>query len=83
MKRKMSFDEIEKRRFHSRVRKLRKYCDTHNFTLLSMEEEPPITWLCILSENEMEVGEPLHLCDEDSESYFLSPQEYEEVDLFD
>ena len=66
-----SADELTKRRFHSDVRKLRKLCATNAINLADFDEAED-DWVCIISDNDYEIGALKHDCSPDSENYFVS-----------
>lgn len=77
MKRRMTTKEYFRRIFTTEVRKLKKYCEENSLTLYSNTDNVPNDAICILSENEYEIGEIPHNCSFECDSYFLSPQDFE------
>ncbi len=73
----MSATELEKRRFHAQVRKLRKLCVEYNLTLKSGTSAKSYD-LCVLSSEDYYIGDTR---DQHKifpvESYFIDPNEYE------
>lgn len=79
----VSVEGITKRRFHNDVRKLKKQCEQHHWTLLAYEDVEFGYFICVLSEDEYEIGEQCMVCSSETENYFLSPNEYEQyVDIY-
>ncbi len=74
----MSNEELNLRRFHRSVRRLKKYCEDQDITLHS--------WLdadnneqCVLSKDECELGAYKEYLTNDNEPYFVSEEHYSEV----
>lgn len=67
---------VLKKRFKREVRELRQECESEGLCLLSYTDAE---WddVCILSENEYELGCAKSQCSGDIESYFLSQEEYD------
>ena len=79
----MSESELELRRFHSDVRKLKKVCREHNITLLEFDEAINDD-VCILSQSEYEVGSAKEYLSNSLESYFVHDSDFSKTQqLFD
>lgn len=66
----MSESELELRRFHSDVRKLKKVCRDNNIELLEFDEALNDD-VCILSQSEYEVGSAKEYLSNSLECYFV------------
>ena len=66
----------EIRQYHSDVRKVKTWCENHGILLKSWDNASS-TDVCILSKSEYDVHDYRKVLDEDNESYFLSPLDYE------
>ena len=64
------------RRFHAEVRRLISSCKQSGFSLYSYNEADS-DYVCVLSMSDYEIDCTKDCCDEDTESYFLCPQDYE------
>lgn len=74
----MSESELELRRFHSDVRKLKKVCREHNITLLEFDEAINDD-VCILSRSEYEIGSAKEYLSNSLESYFVHDYNFSKV----
>ena len=66
----MSESELELRRFHSDVRKLKKVCRDNNIVFLEFDEALNDD-VCILSQSEYEIGSAKEYLSKSLESYFV------------
>ena len=71
----MSESELELRRFHSDVRKLKKVCRDNNIALLEFDEALNDD-VCILSRSEYEVGSAKEYLSNSLESYFVHDSDF-------
>lgn len=79
----MSDHELELRRFHKDVRKLKKVCEDNGITLLEYDDALNDD-VCILSQSEYEIGAIKEYIDEGLECYFVHDSEFSTVQqLFD
>lgn len=79
----MSDEELETRRYHKDVRKLQKVCEDNNIILLYYEDATDDD-VCILSNNEYEIGATKEYIIEGSESYFVHEKDFSKTQqLFD
>lgn len=79
----MSESELELRRFHSDVRKLKKVCRDNNIALLEFDEALNDD-VCILSQSEYEVGSAKEYLNNSLESYFVHDSDFSRTQqLFD
>ena len=79
----MSEFELELRRFHSDVRKLKKVCRDNNIALLEFDEALNDD-VCILSRDEYEVGSTKEYLSNSVENYFVHDLEFSRTQqLFD
>lgn len=79
----MSNEELEIRRFHKDVRKLKKVCNDNNITLLFYDDALDDD-VCILSNNEYEIGATKEYVNEYSENYFVHEEDFSKTQqLFD
>lgn len=79
----MSESELELRRFHSDVRKLKKVCRDNNIALLEFDEALNDD-VCILSQSEYEVGSAKEYLNNSLESYFVHDSDFSKTQqLFD
>lgn len=76
-KRVQSQEEREKRDYHREVRYLKKWCNERGL-IYKRWAEAQHEDICVLSRSEYDLGDFKQNCVEDNESYFLSPQGYEE-----
>ena len=74
----MSESELELRRFHSDVRKLKKVCREHNITLLEFDEAINDD-VCILSQSEYEIGSTKEYISSSLECYFVHDYNFSKV----
>ena len=79
----MSESELELRRFHSDVRKLKKVCRDNNIALLEFDEALNDD-VCILSKDEYEVGSAKEYLSNSLENYFVHDLDFSRTQqLFD
>ena len=79
----MSESELELRRFHSDVRKLKKVCRDNNIVLLEFDEALNDD-TCILSQSEYEVGVAKEYASNNLECYFVHSFDFSRTQqLFD
>lgn len=79
----MSESELELRRFHKDVRKLKKVCEDNGIPLLEYDNALNDD-VCILSQSEYEIGATKEYIDEGLECYFVHDSEFNIVQqLFD
>lgn len=79
----MSESELELRRFHSDVRKLKKVCRDNNIALLEFDEALNDD-VCILSRSEYEIGSTKEYLSNSLESYFVHDSDFSRTQqLFD
>ena len=71
----MSESELELRRFHSDVRKLKKVCRDNNIALLEFDEALNDD-VCILSLSEYEIGSTKEYLSNSVENYFVHDSEF-------
>lgn len=71
----MSESELELRRFHSDVRKLKKVCRDNNIALLEFDEALNDD-VCILSRSEYEIGSAKEYLSNSLESYFVHDSDF-------
>lgn len=71
----MSESELELRRFHSDVRKLKKVCRDNNIALLEFDEALNDD-VCILSLSEYEIGSAKEYLSNSVENYFVHDSEF-------
>lgn len=73
----MSLDARNLRKYHSEVRKFKEWCYNHDdidwFTFDTANPD----CICVLSRNEYDLHEYRRNIEEDSESYFLSEEDYD------
>ena len=79
----MSESELELRRFHSDVRKLKKVCRDNNIALLGFDEALNDD-VCILSRSEYEIGSAKEYLSNSLECYFVHDSDFSRTQqLFD
>lgn len=64
-------NEVVRRRFHADLRRLEKLCGDNNIILCNYEEADD-DMICILSDNEYNIGMIRHDCYSTNESYFVT-----------
>jgi len=74
----MSQKELEIRRFHSDLRKLKQACVELNLWLKDIGEAQAKN-ICVISTSDYELGCFRELCVTDNENYFLNMEEYEKL----
>lgn len=79
----MSESELELRRFHSDVRKLKRVCRDNNIVLLEFDEALNDD-TCILSQSEYEIGSVKEYISNSPECYFVHDSDFSRTQqLFD
>lgn len=79
----MSNEELTTRRYHKDVRKLKKICSDNNIVLLSYQEASDDN-VCILSNDEYEIGATKEYITDHSENYFVHEEDFSKTQqLFD
>lgn len=79
----MSETELDLRRFHKDVRKLKQVCQDNNITLLEYEDAINDD-VCILSQSEYEIGVAKEYTSEGLECYFVHDSDFSRTQqLFD
>lgn len=67
-----------KRRFNEELARVKERCLEHNLKLYAHNDNYLMgTFICVLSIQEMQIGDALSFCDDSVESYFLTPHDYE------
>lgn len=74
----MSDDELEKRRHHSSLRKLKAHCSDMNVELKDFNSADPDD-MCVLSLEDVDLGSRKSYLTVDNDSWFVSEDNYEEV----
>ena len=69
----MSNEELELRRFHRSLKRIKKWCKDQDVEIHSYSE------VCVISRDEYEVSSRRDYLTEDNESYFVSEEDYEAV----
>lgn len=74
----MSIEELETRRYHRSVKRVKKWCkdqdvELHTWSEASGDEQ------CVLSKVDYELGAYREYLSEDNESYFVSEDNYQQV----
>lgn len=74
----MGQKELAKRQFKKEKTELEKKADKYGIDIYSNESVIPTTnYICVVSFNEYELGEPASNCDLTSESYYVKTYDYE------
>lgn len=71
--------ELELRRYHAQVRKLRELCNDNNIRLNTYNEADD-NMKCILSKSDYEIGDTKPYCSEENENYFVTESDLEKLD---
>lgn len=74
----MSDNELEKRRHHSSLRKLKAHCSDMNVELKDFNSADPDD-MCVLSLEDVDLGSRKSYLTVDNDSWFVSEDNYEEV----
>lgn len=74
----MSDDELETRRHHSSLRRLKAYCSDMNVELKDFESAGPDD-MCVLSLEDVDLGSRKSYLTTDNDSWFVSEDDYDEV----
>lgn len=74
----MSDKELEIRRHHKSLRKLKAYCGDKNVELKDYESAGPDD-MCVLSLDDLDLGARRDYLQEDNDSWFVSEDDYETI----
>ena len=74
----MSNEELELRRFHRSLKRIKKWCKDQDIKIHSYSEASSDE-VCVTSKDEYEVSSRRDYLPEDNESYFVSEEDYEAV----
>ena len=74
----MSDEELEVRRHHASLRRLKSHCSNSNVVLKNYESADPDD-MCVLSLSDVDLGSRKNYLATDSDSWFVSEDNYEEV----
>ena len=74
----MSDDELEKRRHHASLRKLKAHCNDVNVELKDFNSASPDD-MCVLSLDDVDLGSRRNYLTVDNDSWFVDEDDYEEV----
>lgn len=74
----MSDDELETRRHHSSLRRLKAHCSDMNVELKDFESAGPDD-MCVLSLEDVDLGSRKSYLTVDNDSWFVGEDDYEEV----
>ena len=74
----MSDDELEMRRHHSSLRRLKAHCSDMNVELKDFESAAPDD-MCVLSLDDVDLGSRKSYLTVDNDSWFVGEDDYEEV----
>ena len=74
----MSDSELEVRRHHASLRKLKAYCSDANVELKDYKSADPDD-MCVLSLEDVDLGARKNYLPEDNDSWFVSEDDYDEV----
>ena len=74
----MSNEELELRRFHRSLKRIKKWCKDQDIKIHSYSEALSDE-VCVISKDEYEVSSRRDYLPEDNESYFVSEEDYEAV----
>lgn len=74
----MSDDELETRRHHSSLRRLKAHCSDMNVELKDFESAGPDD-MCVLSLEDVDLGSRKNYLTVDNDSWFVGEDDYEEV----
>lgn len=74
----MSDEELEVRRHHSSLRKLKSHCSDVNVELKDYKSANPDD-MCVLSLEDVDLGSRKNYLTTDNDSWFVSEDDYEEI----
>ena len=74
----MSDKELEIRRHHTSLRKLKAYCGDKNVELKDYKSANPYD-MCVLSLDDVDLGAKREYLPEDNDSWFVSEDNYEAI----
>lgn len=74
----MSDSELETRRHHSSLRKLKAHCSDMNVELKDFESAAPDD-MCVLSLDDVDLGSRKSYLTTDNDSWFVSEDNYDEI----
>lgn len=74
----MSDDELEKRRHHASLRRLKAHCSDENVKLKDFNSASPDD-MCVLSLDDVDLGSRRNYLTVDNDSWFVDEDDYEEV----
>lgn len=74
----MSDDELETRRHHSSLRRIKAHCSDMNVELKDFESAGPDD-MCVLSLEDVDLGSRKSYLTVDNDSWFVGEDDYEEV----
>ena len=74
----MSDDELETRRHHSSLRRLKAHCSDMNVELKDFKSADPDD-MCVLSLEDVDLGSRKSYLTVDNDSWFVNEDDYEEV----
>lgn len=74
----MSDDELETRRHHSSLRKLKAHCSDMNVELKDFKSAGPDD-MCVLSLDDLDLGARKSYLTADNDSWFVGEDDYDEV----
>lgn len=66
-----SAKELESRRYHAQVRKLKKLCEDNDISLFTYDKAED-TMVCVLSDSDYELGDTKPYCSKENENYFIT-----------
>lgn len=71
--------ELELRRYHAQVRKLRELCNNNSIRLNTYSEADD-SMKCVLSKSDYEIGDTKPYCCAENENYFVTESDLEKLD---
>ena len=71
--------ELELRRYHAQVRKLRELCNNNNIRLNTYDEAND-SMKCVLSKSDYEIGDTKPYCYKGNENYFVTESDLDKLD---
>lgn len=74
----MSDEELEVRRHHASLRRLKSHCSNANVVLKSYESADPND-MCVLSLEDVDLGSRKSYLTTDNDSWFVSEDNYDEI----
>lgn len=74
----MSNEELELRKFHRSVKRIKRWCEDQDVEIHSYSEASSDE-ICVASKNEYEISSRRDYLTEDNESYFVPEEDYETV----